>query len=84
MRKWRFLTLHHTGHATPWRTLGGPLADAWRPLGVSSSPCHMVRDGNSADFGDNSANWGGGMALVAIVLPPPHTGYSSLCLFLLT
>ncbi len=55
-----FLTPHHTGHVT----LGGLLADTSRLLGghlaSPCSPCHVVRDGNSANPGNNSANWGRG------------------------
>ncbi len=47
MKNWCFLIPHH-------------LADHWWTLGVSHSPCHVVRDGNSANLGGNSANWGGG------------------------
>ncbi len=48
-----------------------------RTLGVSRSPCHVVRDGNSAVLGDNSANWGGGDGLGSHLAAPPHTGNSS-------
>ncbi len=60
MKKWRFLT---TGHVTlgglladTSRLLGGHIAAPWRTLGVSRSPCHVERDGNSANPRNNSAN----------------------------
>jgi len=82
MKKWCFLTPHHTGHMTTWRALGGQLgghlADHWWTLGVSRSPCHVVRDGNSANLGGNSANWGGGQGLGShLAAPPPHIRNSS-------
>ncbi len=32
-------------------------------LALPTAPCHVVRDGNSVDFGYNSANWGRGGGL---------------------
>ncbi len=97
MRKWRFLTQHHTGHPTPWHTLGrhfaslgAHLTDCWRTLGthfdVSSSPYHVVRDGNSADFGEQFCQLGrGGWLSQPSCCPPPPTFWNSgFCLFLLT
>jgi hypothetical protein len=54
-----------------WRTLGGPLAYTWHPLGVSRSPCHVVRDGNLLILEIILPTGEAGMAWVAILLPPP-------------
>ncbi len=41
-----------------WWALRGHLAGHWQTFLVTRGPCHVVRDGNSADFGDNFADFG--------------------------
>ncbi len=33
MKKWRFLTPHHTGRVTTWWNFGRHLADTWQVIG---------------------------------------------------
>jgi hypothetical protein len=72
---WSPNSLAHNWRTLPvtWRTLDRLLADSWHPLGVSSSPYHVVRDGNSSDFGEQFCQLGrvgGGLGSHLAARPP--------------